>query len=228
MLRAQHCTASNYATASQERPQRPAQSPDSPTHCQINAVRRAPHFQTPANSNTNFSANQSPALFLAFCVLPWRQVGPVQTRSGAELARPVTDALSLAFPSTFYPGLGSIGGLVLTRRGAIEVDAGPLKLAVEAPLPGPSQWEPKLLSQSALGAQSGVLRAALETGWPNPNPEGCFTYTASRCSFCVPPCSIASPLAFGQWTRLQARGPRREHSSQVSHVHADSHQRASR
>ena len=99
------------------------------------------------------------------------------------------------------------------RRGATEVDAGPLKLAVAAPLPGPSQWEPKLLSQSALGAQSGVLRAALETGWPNPNPEGCFTYTASRCSFCVPPCSIASPLAFGQWTRLQARGPRREHSS---------------
>lgn len=144
-------------------------------------------------------------------MLPWRRVGPIQTRSGAEFARPVTDALSLA--KHVLPRFGiDRWSRPNARRGAIEVDAGLLKLTLAAPLPGPSQWEPKLLSQSARGAQSGVLRAALETGWPNPNPEGCFTYTPSLCSFCVPPCSIASPLAFSQWTRLQAWGPRREHS----------------
>ena len=116
MMRAQDCTATNYATASQEGPQRPAQSPDSPTHCQINAVRRAPHFQTPANSNTNFSANQSPALFLAFCVLPWRPAGRIQTRRGASPTRPH----GVPFASRLAPLLRPwplASGLVFRRGG---------------------------------------------------------------------------------------------------------------
>lgn len=68
------------------------------------------------------------------------------------------------------------------------------------PLPVPSQWEPSQLSQSAPRAPSGVLRAALETAWANPNAEGCWTVplrtapARSAVRHCFTP-------GLGQWAR---------------------------
>lgn len=104
--------------------------------------------------------------------------------------------------------MGSIGGpCPNARRGAIEVDAGLLKLTLAAPLPGPSQWEPKLLSQSARGAQSGVLRVLFGDHGRIQTRGVLHLHAltvpfASRLLHC-------SPLAPASGTRLQAWGPTR-------------------
>lgn len=118
-MRAQDCTATTMQLL--QGPQRPAQIPDStpPLLGWLNAVIRPP----PPRPQPIATQTSQPIRALRFF---WRSAccpgdGLDRSKRGG-VRNSVTDALSLAFPSTVYPGLGSIGELVLT------LGAGPLKL----------------------------------------------------------------------------------------------------
>ena len=63
------------------------------------------HFPAPANGNRKCSANQRWALKAAFCVLPWRRAGRIQTRRGASPTRFHGFLLRPALLHCFAPGL---------------------------------------------------------------------------------------------------------------------------
>lgn len=71
----------------------------------IDASPRPPHFRALANRNSNCSASQRPALLPAFCVLPWRRDGRIQTQRGIRHALPKTAPACSTLLPCFTPGL---------------------------------------------------------------------------------------------------------------------------
>lgn len=100
MTRAQDSTATNYATTAQAALLHPPKPPV-PTQSSEGHSPTLPPTSGPQPIATQSAQPVSaPVLLPAFGELPWKRDGLIQTRRGAELARPVADALS---PALFTP-----------------------------------------------------------------------------------------------------------------------------